>query len=83
MQLVNNGTSVYSLESFFDISPFFLNDAGSFQPIAKALETCSASGTTGQKREGEENKPGSALGPSLQVQPEHVFYIWVLFKVLF
>ena len=74
MQLVNNGTSIYSLESFFD-SPFFLNDAGSFQPIAKALETCSASGTTGQKREGDENKPGSALGPSLQVQPEHVFYI--------
>jgi len=43
---------------------FFLNDAGSFQTTSKALETCSASRTTDQKKEGEENKPGSALSPS-------------------
>ena len=57
--------SCVSLGKFFsDISPFFLSDAGSFQPNSKALETCSASGTTDLKKEGEGNKPGSALGPS-------------------
>ena len=62
--MVNSGTRVDSLESFSDISPFFLSDACSFQPNSKALETCSASGTTDLKKEGEGNKPGSALGPS-------------------
>lgn len=67
MQLVNRGTWGYSLERLFDIksSPCFLNDAGSFQPVSKALGTCGASGTTDQKKEREGNKPGSALGPSL------------------